>query len=97
MKQSNYLYKKDDNLLILTDENYKPYAAFKGRIAKRKYQEIKAKVSITDIRAELELCKSVLLNSPDLPADIRADYQRRYRRLKKAVATAQNELLTKTQ
>jgi len=97
MKATNYLFNPDNNLLIITDENNKPVSACSGRRAIKRYRELRMqKKSITDIKAEMELCKSVLLNSPeDLPVDIRADYQRRYRQLKKAVETAQTELLTK--
>jgi hypothetical protein len=92
----NYYFNQEKSLLVLTDENYKPVKAFAGNIARKKFKEITVKPSFQDLQKELELCKSVLLNSPeDLPADIRADYQRRYRQLKKAVETAQTELLTK--
>jgi hypothetical protein len=95
MKQPNYYYDKDKSLLILTDDNFKPYAAFSGNIGRQKYQEVKAqKLSITDIKAELEICRSVLLQGPeDMAADIRADYQRRYRIVKNMLRQAENQLI----
>jgi len=52
------------------------------------------KMSITDIQTEIDLCKSVLLNQPeDMPAEIIADYQKRYRRLKTLLEVKQNQLI----
>ncbi len=94
MKTPNYYYNKESRLLVMLNDELKPVAGFSGNIARRKYAELKRQRSYTDIRTELELCKSVLLSNSNLPDDIRADYQRKYRQLKKAMEQTQNQLLT---
>jgi len=96
MEAKNFYYNKETSFLAILDENFNPVIGYSGNIAKRKYAELSSKKpSITDLKAELELCKSVLLKSPELEPEIRMTYQRKYRKLKKAIEKAENELLTK--
>jgi len=97
---TNAYYNKEKNLLVLTDENYKPIGAFSGKIAKKKHQEFKDKwvkkpLTCKDLSDEIELCKSVLLNQTDMPAEIRADYQKRYRQAQAQLKILTNKLLQK--
>jgi len=100
MTQPNYYFNAEKRLLVLLDENYKPVMGYSGKIALDKYREVMVKPakkpSRNDLLQEIELCKSVLLNQPDdLPADIRSDYQKRYRVAKKMLEQFENKLIKK--
>ena len=90
-------YNPDKKLLVITDRQAKPVAAYGGPIAARKYAQLHRRQlpanSRTDRQNELELCRSVLLNTTDLPPDIRAEYQKRYRMAKKQLEQKENSLI----
>ena len=91
-------YHKEKRLLVVTDTSGRVVAGFSGDIAERKYNAFSTApmpykpLSRFDLQNEIELCRSVLLNNNNLPPDLRADYQKRYRK-----ATRQLELLTNDQ
>ena len=98
MLMNNAYFNHDKSMLVVTDEQFKPVVAFSGQIARRKYQQFKQRtaarpLSRKDLQTELDLCRSVLLNAPDLPPDIRADYQKRYRTAKKQLEQIENSLI----
>ncbi len=98
MKTPNYYYNKESRLLVMLNDELKPVAGFSGDIAERKYNAFSTApmpykpLTRFDLQNEIELCRSVLLNNNNLPPDLRADYQKRYRQ-----ATRQLELLTNDQ
>ena len=94
---NNVYYNPEKKLLVIKDRNDKPVKAYGGNIAVRKYQEMNKRTNTrlmtrTDLQAELELCKSVVLRSVNLPPDIQTDYQRRYRITKKRLEQIENSL-----
>ena len=98
MLMNNAYFNQDKSLLVVTDEQFKPVVAFSGQIARRKYEQFKKrtakrKLSRKDLQTEIELCKSVLLNTTDLPNDLRADYQKRYRTAQKELEQLENSLI----
>lgn len=96
-KQPNFYFNKSKLLLIILNDNLQPVGGYGGNLALKKYRELTAKQpakpSGTDLRNEIELCKLVLLNSVEMPPEIRSDYQRRYRTAKKQLEQLENELI----
>lgn len=98
MLMNNLYYNKVKRLLVVTDNRFKPVKAYGGAIAGRKYKELKKqmnqpRLSHKDLQTEIELCKSVLLKSQNLPAELRAEYQKRYRTAKKLLEQIENSLI----
>jgi len=93
MKRPNFYYNQKTMFLVILNEQLQPVIGYSGKIAQRKYNEMTQKTkSIKDIKDEMEVCRSVLLNrSDDTPAEIISDYQKRYRELKKQLELKENE------
>jgi len=90
----NFYYNKTTATLAILDKELRPVIGYSGNIAKRKYQELKnKKTSLKDLKDEMDICKSILLNTPDLEPEIRASYQKRYRELKKSIEIEENKLI----
>ena len=96
-KQPNFYFNRSKLLLVILNDNLQPVGGYGGNLALKKYRELTRKKAVKpsrkDLMDELELCRSVLLKSVNLPPELRADYQKRYRTAKKQLEQLENELI----
>ena len=96
-KQPNFYFNRSKLLLVILNDNLQPVGGYGGNLAHKKYLELTRKKAVKpsrkDLMDELELCRSVLLNSVEIPPEIRSDYQKRYRTAKKQLEQLENELI----